>query len=99
MLPYVKRGGDMAKTTCEIHGVELKPMTVGVSYGLPRRDDPYFEARRTLFPNSKMSVSGGCCVGSIGYETEALVCEECREVEEQWQEENNPLYKFRLIPE
>jgi hypothetical protein len=84
---------------CQLHDKELKRATVGVSYGLPYQDDPYFEARRTLFPNSNLSVSGGCCAGSMGYKTEAFVCEECRMIEEQWQEKNNPLYKFRLIPE
>jgi hypothetical protein len=83
---------------CEIHGIELKTMTAGVSYGLPRRDDPYFAARSTIFPNSNMYISGGCCFGSMGDEAEVLVCSECRKLEQQWQEKNNPLYKFRLIP-
>jgi hypothetical protein len=95
-----REGADMAENqTCEIHGLELRPATAGVSYGLPFRDDPYFEARRTLFPNSKMTVLGGCVIGSMDYEAEVLVCSKCREIEEQWLEENYRLHTARLFPE
>ena len=79
------------KTICEIHGCEFKPQMVGISYGLPSLDDPYFEARSTQFPNSRMFILGGCCVGSVGYEIEVLVCLECRQIEERWREKNDVL--------
>ena len=73
---------------CEIHGAELKPMIASVSYGFAAFNDLYLEAQRTQFPNSKMTVGGGCCVDSLRFEVKVLACMECRAIEEQWQAKN-----------
>ena len=74
---------------CEFHGESLKPMMVPLLYGTPIMNDAFkalIEARETLFPNANSHFLGGCHLGSSGPETEALVCLQCREAEEEWAE-------------
>ena len=79
-----------AKKLCEVHNTALELTQVPVSYGLPRFDKPLVEARMTLFPNSRMSVNGGCTFDSDSSSTaEEYVCRECRQAESQWRKENN----------
>ncbi len=79
----------MEEIKCQVHGIVLEPMKVGVSYGLPFTDKEFNEVRSKLFPNSRQKVLGGCVVGSIGNHTEVMVCHQCREVEDIWREQNN----------
>lgn len=74
---------------CKLHGTALKPENVPVSYGLPVTDELLFEARREIFPNSRLFVLGGCTFGSIGKSSEVLFCADCREAEIKWRKENN----------
>jgi hypothetical protein len=78
-----------SKEKCEIHNLALQLMQVPVGYGLPLRDPVLQEARRMLFPHSKMYVRGGCVVDSMGSYAEALVCANCREAEAAWRKDNH----------
>jgi hypothetical protein len=86
-----------SKEKCEIHNLALQLMQVPVSYGLPFRDQDLQEARRTLFPHSKMNVLGGCIAESMGRYAEALVCAKCREAEAAWRKDNHREKKFRSL--
>ncbi len=71
---------------CQIHGSALEPMRVPVLYGTPIHNDAFkafIEARPALFPNTKSHVLGGCQLGSMGPEVEALVCAQCRVAEKR----------------
>lgn len=72
------------KKTCELHGTLMKPDTVPLAYGLPPKDEELWEARATLFPNANSYRLGGCIVGSSGYSTETLACQQCRDAERAW---------------
>jgi hypothetical protein len=78
----------MSEMKCAIHGLDLQPDRVSISFGLPFVDDELIEARRNLFPNSKRHVHGGCVLGD---ETNAEVmhCGECRLAEHQWRKDND----------
>jgi hypothetical protein len=72
---------------CKVHGAVLEPMRVPVLYGKPILDEAFkalVEARKALFPNTKSHVLGGCQLGSLGPEYEALVCSQCRVAEREW---------------
>ncbi len=72
---------------CELHETVLKAMKVRVIYGSPLQTDDFkalVEARSKLFPNARSHVLGGCTLGSIGPDYEALVCSECRKAEKKW---------------
>ncbi len=72
---------------CEVHGTVLKSMKVRVVYGLPLQTDDFktlVEARAELFPNARSRVLGGCTLGGIGPDYEALFCSECRKAEKKW---------------
>jgi hypothetical protein len=70
---------------CEIHGSRLHNERVPICLGLPVRDETLFEARRTLFPNSRMNIQ--VCVSDDDYR-ELPVCLKCREAETKWRKEN-----------
>jgi hypothetical protein len=72
---------------CELHGTVLKSMEVRVTYGSPVQNDDFkalVKARSELFPNARSHVLGGCTLGGIGPDYEALVCSECRKAEKKW---------------
>jgi hypothetical protein len=73
---------------CEVHGSLLERRQVPVAYGLPIRNEALDEARATLFPNSLQFVLVGCIDSAIGDHVEAFVCEECREAETRWRQDN-----------
>ncbi len=77
----------MEAKKCEIHDDILKPADVPIHYGLLSIDDKFVEARERLFPNANSFVMGGC-VFQDENEMELLICEKCREAENDWQEEN-----------
>ena len=72
---------------CQVHGVKLEPMRVRVIYGSPILDEAFenlIEARAAHFPNTRSHVLGGCQLDSMGPDTEALVCSQCRAAEREW---------------
>ena len=80
---------------CEIHNTPLQHMQVPVGYGSPIPDPALWEARKRLFPHSKLFALGGCTTGLIGDYVEELVCSKCREIEVEWRKDNHRELKFR----
>lgn len=78
----------MKTKKCEVHGSLLELKKVPIVYGLMLQDENLGKARKTLFPNSFMTVSGGCCVGALGFETETFICKDCRTAETKWRKMN-----------
>lgn len=73
---------------CKVHGVMLRLSKVPIRYGSQVRDEDLWTARAKLFPNSKSFVLGGCSYDLDRYESEQLVCDECRKAEETWRTRN-----------
>jgi len=80
----------VSKRTCKIHGDPLLHDRVEIRSGMPPGPPPDgdSEARRDLFPNSKVFVFGGCFVPE---EPSARVyfCQACRTAEKDWQSQRD----------
>lgn len=74
---------------CKVHGTALKNGTVPIRYGFPAGPPVgYFEAERSLFPNAKSFMIGGCLVGNNKSSQRVRYCPECREAESAWTSQN-----------
>ena len=78
---------------CELHNQRLEVGEVPIEYGLIALLPEYVEAMERLFPNSRSSVFGGCCVDLDKLSEETTFCSACRAAEREWElefEKRNP---------
>jgi hypothetical protein len=75
------------ETVCQVHHVPLQDDTVHIAYGLLCFPPGYWDAEKSLFPNARPWVGGGC---SVLEPDRAYVrfCPECRQAREQWMAEH-----------
>lgn len=78
--------------TCQVHHMPLEGGLAELSYGLPAWSDAYCDARRTLFPNSRLVANMGCILGPPG-QKRVLYCPKCREAELAWKEPAEPRFE------
>jgi hypothetical protein len=87
--------GKAGKARCKVHKTVLQGQRLEIIYGLVRFKEGYYEAEKKLFPNSHLSVLGGCVietrVDANGKEVmvspkyaDVLYCPKCREAEKRW---------------
>ncbi|NHZ36443.1 hypothetical protein [Massilia rubra] len=75
-------------THCPLHRDALNDGYVIISYGLYRHSAAFMEAHRNLFPNSRLTVLGGCMVqDEIIYCVR--YCNACRKAHFQWATQHN----------
>lgn len=68
---------------CKIHGEPLITGTVQIQYGLVRLSPEFCEAQKTLFPNARSFILGGCVLREQKTRPVSY-CQKCREAEATW---------------
>jgi hypothetical protein len=68
---------------CQIHHEPLVSELAQIIYGLRLMEDGFWKAHEALFPNSFLTVTGGCIVGSVKHR-QVMCCHSCRAAEQLW---------------
>lgn len=76
---------------CQLHHEMLRVDSVIIYYGLTRLDPSWEQTAKTLFPNSRTHILGGCIPESRHLFECVLYCPRCREAEKLWKAENDPM--------
>ncbi|MEW6130997.1 MAG: hypothetical protein AB1757_28460 [Acidobacteriota bacterium] len=74
---------------CEIHNQTMKLGIARINYGMPVYDKAFMNAEKTSFPNSNLSVLGGCVItDNSPTHAEVVYCDACRKAEKVWRKEH-----------
>lgn len=69
---------------CHLHRTMMKIKRVPIRYGKPAYMPKSMAAKKRLFPNSKMYISGGCIVTSGLRMKLVYACPHCRTARKKW---------------
>src|SRR5882762_4528569 len=78
---------------CALHNEWMSVRDVPIAYGLPAPREAYWEAARTLFPNSRNYIWGGCVLEEV-QSAKTLYCPTCRSEEKEWVRQNEWLERI-----
>ncbi|GAA4032024.1 hypothetical protein [Actimicrobium antarcticum] len=72
-------------TLCALHQVTLVSEPAEILYGVHAAGRNFEDARTGLFPNSFLTISGGCFYSpDYPKHKQVMCCRSCREVERSW---------------